>query len=214
MISTDTFVTIRERFGHFASWAVWADEGPNPKDNIGDLSVLDPEMNSAVLNTLHAEAILLGLNISRKIERPLGNFHDPRSKATDFKIRYALRGTRYWGCYMTDIIKDFEEKASGRMMNFLRSNRDFEKDNIKKLRQEIDMLGVANPLLVTFGRDAELIAKRNLGDEFHIVRIPHYANYVSKEGYRSQLEDLLPKLSRIEEAEQKAQQPLSAALYT
>ena len=47
-----------------------------------------------------------------------------------------------------------------------------------------------------------MIAKRNLGDEFHIVRIPHYANYVSKEGYRSQLDGRLPKLSRIEEAEQ------------
>ena len=202
MINIDTFLTIRERCGHFASWAVWADEGSNPKDNIGDLNVLDPEMNPTVLNTIHAEAILLGLNISRKIERPLGNFHDLRSGATDFKIRYALRGTRYWGCYMTDIIKDFEEKASGRMMSFLRSNRDFERENIQKLRQEIYMLGVANPLLVTFGRDAELIAKRNLGDEFQIVRIPHYANYVSKEEYRSLLDGLLPKLSRIQEAEQ------------
>lgn len=198
MIRTETFAIIREQFGHFASWAVWADEGANPKDNIGDLRVLDPEVDPAVLNTLHGEAILLGLNISRKIERPLGNFHDLRPEATDFKIRYALRGTQYWGCYMTDLIKDFEEKASGKMMSFLRSNRDFESENIRRFRQEIDLLGVANPLLVTFGRDAEKIAKRNLGSEFQIVQIPHYANYLSKENYRLQVVNLLPKLRIID----------------
>src|SRR5688572_14212356 len=129
MISIEKFVEIRERFGHFASWAIWADEGMKPKSNIGDLSVLNPDENPKLLSALHANAILLGLNISRRIERPLGNFHDTRSKATDYRIRYALKGTSYWGSYMTDIIKDFEEKASGRMMSFLRSNNDFEQDN-------------------------------------------------------------------------------------
>lgn len=40
MISIEKFIEIRERFGHFASWAMWADEGANPKDNIDDLEVL------------------------------------------------------------------------------------------------------------------------------------------------------------------------------
>jgi hypothetical protein len=198
MISIDTFLTIREQYGHFASWAVWAEEGVKPKDNIGDLSVFDLELNPSILHTLHAKAILLGLNISRAIQRPLGNFHDTRSQATDYKIRYALRGTDYWGCYMTDIIKDFEEKSSGKMTNFLRSHRDFEKENILKLRQEIETLDVVNPLLVVFGKDAEMIAKRNLSDEFEIVCIPHYATYTSKEKYRSQLEEILPSLNIID----------------
>lgn len=114
MIGTKQFIEIRERFGCFASWAVWADEGVNPKDNIDDLSVLNPDTNPSLLKELHGNAILLGLNISRRIEHPLGNFHDPRPMATDFKIRYALKNTPYWGSYMTDIIKDFEEKASGK----------------------------------------------------------------------------------------------------
>ena len=107
--------------------------------------------------------------------------------ATDFKIRYALKDTSYWRSYMTDIIKDFEQKASERMMSFLRSNKDFEQDNIRKLREEIELLGFANPVLVTFGKDAETIAKRNPGKEFQIVRVPHYANYISKEDYRAQV---------------------------
>ena len=204
MISIENFVEIRERFGHFASWAIWAEEGENPKGNIDDLAVLNPDVNSKLLKTLHGNSILLGLNISRRIERPLGNFHDPRPMATDFKIRYALKDTSYWGSYMTDIIKDFEERASGKMMSFLRSNKDFEQDNIRTLRREIEVLGFLNPVLVTFGKDAEKIAKRNLGEEFHIVRIPHYANYISKEDYRVQVCRLLPELPTNKNAEPSA----------
>lgn len=196
MIDIETFCEIRERFGHFASWAVWAETGKNPKDNIADLRVLDPIENPTLLETLHGNAILLGLNISRRIERPLGNFHDPRPMATDFKIRYALHGSPYWGSYMTDIIKDFEEKASWKLMSFLRNNRDFEKNSMLRLREEIDVIGVSSPTLVTFGKAAESIAKRNLGQEFRIVGIPHYASYVSKENYRALVCEKLPELPK------------------
>jgi hypothetical protein len=192
MIPVETFVEVRERFGHFASWAVWAKEGPNPKYGIDDLSILDPAQNPHLLETLHVNAIFLGLNISRRIERPLGNFHDPRPMATDFKIRFVLKETEYWGAYMTDIIKDFEEKASGKMMRYLRANQRFEKENAQKLREEIALLGVSDPLLVAFGKDAAAIANRNLGGEFRIRCIPHYACYVSKENYRQQVIEQLP----------------------
>jgi hypothetical protein len=38
MINHSTFTQVRERFEHFASWAVWAEQGERSKDNIGDLS--------------------------------------------------------------------------------------------------------------------------------------------------------------------------------
>jgi hypothetical protein len=195
MISIEKFIEIRERFGHFASWAIWADEGANPKDNIDDLSVLNPDVNSRLLKMLHGNSILLGLNISRKIEHPLSNFHDPGPMATDFKIRHALKDTSYWGSYMTDIIKDFEEKVSGKMMSFLKNNKGFERDNIRKLHKEIEVLGFSSPVLVTFGKDAEKIAKRNLGKEFQIIGIPHYANYISQENYRAQVCGQLSKIT-------------------
>ena len=40
---------------------------------------------------------------------------------------------------MTDIIKDFEQKVSGKLMKYLRDNKDFEKSNIDKF---IDSQGV------------------------------------------------------------------------
>ena len=191
MISAETFRKIKSDYGHYASWAVWAHQGDTPKSNIDDLSVLDIEKNSSLLDSLRGDLIFLGLNISRPIERPLGNFHDPRPTATDYKIRYALQGTPYWGAYMTDIIKDFEEKASGKMMEYLRSDPRFERENIDILMSEISVLGARDPILIAFGRDAEVIARRNLGNEFNICRIPHYANYISKEKYRVQVLEIL-----------------------
>lgn len=61
------------------------------------------------------------------------------------------------------------------------------------LRSEIGVLGCKAPLIVAFGRDAEVIARRNLGEEYKICRIPHYANYTSKEKYREQVLDILNK---------------------
>jgi hypothetical protein len=94
---------------------------------------------------------------------------------------------------MTDIIKDFEEKVSGNMMRFLKTDSKFKKENIEILRLEIEVLRCEGPLIVTFGRDAESIARKNLGKEFQICRIPHYANYSSKGKYREEVLDVLFK---------------------
>lgn len=191
MVTEAQFQKSIDQFGHFASWAVWAEVGDKPKSNIADLKVLDPIQNTDLLNILHGHYILVGLNISRPIERKLGNFHDPRPMATDFKIRYALKGTKYWGSYMTDVIKDFEEKASGKMMNYLSQNKDFEHQNIQTFLKEIEVLEFKNPKLIAFGKDSEKILNRNLKSHFEIIGIPHYACQTGKEKYRQQVLSIL-----------------------
>ena len=46
------------------------------------------------------------------------------------------------GAYMTDIIKDFEQKAPGKMMAYLRNNKRFEKENLELFKTELKDLGV------------------------------------------------------------------------
>lgn len=92
MIDPTTFEFIKEKYGSYASWAIWADPGEKPKDNVGDMSIFNIQTNSALLQQINPNIILVGLNISRGvIKHPLGNFHDPRPDAMDFKIRYALK---------------------------------------------------------------------------------------------------------------------------
>ena len=192
MISQNQFNFIKSKYQYWSSWAIWADQGDTPKSNVGDLSVLDPNTNPKLLSTLNPNIALVALNISRgDITLPFGNFHDARSEATDYKIRYATNDTPLWGAYMTDIIKDFEEKISGKVKSYLRENRDFEKENVDFFVQELSDIGATNPTLIAFGNESYDILKRNLNNEFKIHKIPHYANYSSKEKYRQQIKEVM-----------------------
>ena len=192
MISQNQFNFIKSKYQYWSSWAIWADQGDTPKSNVGDLSVLDPSTNPKLLPTLNPNIVLVALNISRgDITLPFGNFHDARSEATDYKIRYATNDTPLWGAYMTDIIKDFEEKISGKVKSYLRENRDFEKENVDFFVQELCDIGATNPTLIAFGNESYDILKRNLNNEFKIHKIPHYANYSSKEKYRQQIKEVM-----------------------
>ncbi|MCK9591310.1 MAG: hypothetical protein M0Q91_04795 [Methanoregula sp.] len=185
MIDQTKFEFIKKKYGHYASWAIWADAGKKPTDNIGDLSVFDLKTNAGLLQQLNPNIIFVGLNKSRGIiEVPLVNFHDARSVSMDFKIRYALRGTPFWGAYMTDIIKNFDQKASGKVMSYLSKNKPFEKENARLFREEINNLGSHNPTIIAFGKDAHMILTRNFTNEYKIFKIPHYSIYCSKEKYR------------------------------
>ena len=195
MIDRDKFEFLRDTYGRYSSWAVWADEGKRPKENMGDLGVFDLEANPGILDQLKPEIVLVGLNVSRGcIETPLGNFHDPRPEAMDFKIRYALRGSLFWGAYMTDIIKDFDQKASGKVMSYLRKNPAFEQENVEFFRQEVCDLGSPNPTLIAFGNVTYSILARNFWTDYRIIRIPHYSDYCSKERYREDVSGILQYL--------------------
>jgi hypothetical protein len=185
MIDRAKFEFIKDKYGHWTSWAIWAEVGDTPKSNVGDLSIFSGD---EFLEQLNPEVVLVGLNISRgNIKFSLANFHDARSEATDYKIRHALKDTPLWGGYMTDIIKDFNEKESGKMMAYLRSNKEFERSNAKIFQEELNDLGSINPTIIAFGNDAYSIILRNFKDQYKVLKVPHYANYTSKETYREQV---------------------------
>ncbi|MCX6690874.1 MAG: hypothetical protein NTW33_02175 [Methanoregula sp.] len=192
MIDQTKFEFIKKKYGYYASWAIWADAGEKPKDNVGDLSVFDIKHNAGFLQQLNPNIILVGLNVSRgELKVPLANFHDARSEAMDFKVRYALSGSPFWGAYMTDIIKDFDQKASGKVMCYLSKNKQFEKENVRFFREEINDLESHNPTIIAFGGHVHTILTRNLTNEFKILKIPHYSIYCSKEKYRKEVSCIL-----------------------
>ena len=192
MIDREQFDFIKYKYGHWTSWAIWSEVGDTPKSNVGDLSIFNGD---DFLKDLNLNFVLVGLNISRgDVKFPLGNFHDSRTEATDYKIRFALKDTIFWGSYMTDIIKDFSEKDSGKMMSYLRSNKLFEDNNLEIFKNELKDLGSSNPTIVAFGNDAYSILLRNLKNQYNILKVPHYANYTSKEIYREQVIDLISSI--------------------
>jgi hypothetical protein len=68
---TETFDRIKEKHP-YASWAIWSPWWPpdgRPKSNMGDLTVLDPDRNPALLGMLRSDVVMLGLNLWALIQR-------------------------------------------------------------------------------------------------------------------------------------------------
>ena len=194
MITREKFDFIKDRYGHLASWAIWAAQGDTPKSNMGDLSVLDPDVDKNLLSKLNPNIVLVGLNFAVDIEHESWDvFHKYRRYGTDFKTRYALRDTPLWGAYMTDVLKDYPETDSQKVLSHIRKHPELEQQNIKSFRQELADIGTTNPCLIAFGNIVNDILKRNLA-EFEIIKIPHYAHRMNKENYREQVKEILKNL--------------------
>ena len=161
MISQENYDILKEKYGDASSWAVWNTDyaDSKPSRNINDLSVFD----SPNLSELNTGFVFVGLNRSgkpkdgnaeKKPDKPKDpwfNFHAGRN---DFKLRYALQGTRYWGNYITDAIKDYQETNSGEVEKTLRKDPKRVDENLKGLREELELLG-GKPVLVALGYAAE-----------------------------------------------------------
>jgi hypothetical protein len=161
VIDRSQFELIRERHGHYASWAIWAAASDKPKSNVGDLSVLDPDLNPELLQTLRTDVIMVGLNISRPLAEPFRN-------------------------YMTDIIKNVEIVTSTKLCAHLKAFPALIQSNVETFLNELRDLNATKPTVLAFGGDAyQLIVDYVPLDTYGpLTRVTHYSHQISKEKYR------------------------------
>jgi hypothetical protein len=193
VIDRETFDRMRQRWGSYGSWAVWAEASGWPTSNVGDLSVLDPDANPELLSTLRDDVVMVGLNIARPFSEPFRNFHDSYSNAKDYKIRYAFKDTPYYGAYMSDIIKGVAEVRSKELLRYLKANPSVLQDNIDLFLEELTDLRSARPMILVFGGDAHALAREWVPKRAYsrLIRLMHYSNYISHEDYRRKVLDAL-----------------------
>ncbi|MBN1906963.1 MAG: hypothetical protein JW927_17930 [Deltaproteobacteria bacterium] len=195
MISKNLFNKISKKYGHVASWAVWAKPGNKPKSNIEDMRVLDPVLNPSLLETINTDVVMVALNFSREVgyKIPFMNFHSNYSYAQDYKIRYAFEGTSFYGAYMTDIIKDFPKLLSKEVLIFLRDNPNEIRTQMNRFREEMTFIKSERPSILAFGKQTYDILYRGLNQEDYasLVQLTHYSHQISKENYRK---DVFKKL--------------------
>ncbi|NBX72792.1 MAG: hypothetical protein EBQ89_00645, partial [Alphaproteobacteria bacterium] len=114
----------------------------------------------------------------------------------DFKIRHAFLGTDFYGAYMTDVIKLFEEVNSKAVLQHLRKNPDLIEENLKTFREEIADLGTSRPTILAFGKDTYSILKSRMDRSEYtlLIKLTHYSHQIGKEEYREEV------FEQIEEA--------------
>ncbi len=191
MIDIEKFNFIKKRYCYVASWAVWKEQGNHPpRFNMGDLSILDPQQNPNLLSQLKPNVVFVGLNTSFDIndQEPFSNFHSNYRYAQDYKIRFALKDTKLWGGYMTDIIKDHVELQGQTVRKYLNENPDVEEKHIEIFRKELKDLGMENRIIIAFGAEVyRILTKNNLHDEFNIIPVTHYSHRIRNEIYREEV---------------------------
>lgn len=193
MIDIERYNLLKEKYGQCASWAIW--EKPiqdKPSSNIKCLSLFNDEN---ICDKLNSKYVFVGLNKSKTDNdfksEPWRNFHSTEPHQKDFRLRYVLMGTKFWGSYITDIIKKCEgdskkseETKSEKVMSYLKKHPEVVDENIKIFKEELNTLSNEKPILIAIGKDAYTILNNNM-KEYAIKEIRHYSDRkISNEDYK------------------------------
>lgn len=189
-----------ESISYWSSWTIWnVDKGTDYNDKInlykriGDTSIFK---DKEIQNRLDDGFIFVGLNASRAVgtNEPWKSFHTDDHRAKDYKLCYALAGTKYWGSYITDIIKGEVNPKSKEVITKFKTNEVFRNKQISTFRKEIETFDNKNIKLIAIGRATETMLKKYFSC-YKIIYIKHYSTWIAKEKYK----ELIRKT--LEEAE-------------
>ena len=196
MIKQETYDLMKEKYGHVGSWAVWRPAGAKPKSNTEDMSWVKDDN---LLDILDTGFIFVGLNWSSTHgDQSNGGtiawkgFHSGYAFQHDYKLRYALTDTRYWGSYITDLIKLYAEVDSSKVKSYLSKHPDEVKKNIVDFEEEISLLQ-KDPVLVALGGTTYSYLCKYLGNKYRIASVKHYSYTISKEDYRNEVLSILDR---------------------
>lgn len=176
MISRCNYEYLKNIYGKYSSWAIWKlPSDATSKAQIDDLSIFDDEHICEQLNNKY---VFVGLNAS---EQQTTNakwrcFHsDDINKQNDYKLRYALKDTKFWGSYITDIIKDFKLTKSEKVEKHIKNNHIFMQKNVDMFLDEIKHIG-ESPIIVAMGNAVYKILKKIPElKNYKILKIMHYS---------------------------------------
>ena len=191
MIEIERYNKLKEEYGRVSSWTIWREEGETPRSNTGDMSIFEDEN---ICDKLNDKYVFVALNWSSthgvQEYMPWKNFHSSYSFQNDFKLRYALWKTQFWGSYITDIIKEYSELDSRKVVSEIRNGNIRIEDHINMFKEELSFLSDEKPILIAVGNDSFNILNDNLHDEYEIHKITHYSARIKKEDYKKEVLEL------------------------
>jgi hypothetical protein len=97
-----------------------------------------------------------------------------------------VKGSAYYGAYMTDILKFLEEVDSANVMKYLRERPEVIAKNVETFREEMQDLKATAPVILAFGKAAHKLLTSNLNKNEYckLIRLTHYSHQIGKEAYK------------------------------
>ena len=187
---------MKKKYGKVSSWAIWKRAGSTPTSNTESMS-WDPDL----LLTINTGFVFVGLNASSThgeqdghFKQAWASFHSGYRYQKDYRLRYALQDTKYWGSYITDVIKNHPEVDSTKVRKFAKEHPKDIEANIRILEKELSYLG-ENPVLVAVGVDSYRILNKHLRTKYKILKIKHYSCRMNIDYYRKDVLNILDACS-------------------
>lgn len=201
MIDIKRYNKLKEEYGHVSSWTVWGKPTSGITSNIPDMTVFE---DKNICNKLNDKYVFVGLNGSSTHgnlgDKAWQNFHSNYKHQRDYKLRYALTDTKFWGSYITDIIKVFngdreesKEVNSKKFISKLRNHPEVVNENIEIFKIELSILSDKKPTLIAIGNDSYDLLKKHL-NEYNIYKIKHYSNWGGAEDYKNDVCSVLKEI--------------------
>jgi hypothetical protein len=149
------------RLPYFSSWAIWNDS------DIEDSSIIKAE-NASRLNP---GIVFVALNFGSPLPVDWRDWQNIRGVKRVYKL---LRGTRFEGAYITDMIKNHPVSNQNILFDRIRKGEIDIEANIKAFFEEMDLLGADNIEMYLFGVGVE-----NLFREY-VMRHPKFPEFSRK----------------------------------
>ena len=192
MVSRKVFDKLKELYGTTSSWTIWAEPvngNWKTKDAVSDMTPFKEE--DELIGSLNGDYIFVALNPAvHNLLHPQSvweNFHSNDSRRSqDYKLRYALYGTDYWGSFITDLYVDIHDTNSGSAMGMVTNART--RAAIDDLCYIRELLG-GHATIIALGGKTYTVLKKNLPEGVLLKKIMHYSNYINPEKYRENVQN-------------------------
>lgn len=201
-ILQENFDGLEKKFGLTSSWCIWKNAGYRPKSNTSDMSWADDK--STLLASINTDYVFVGLNWSithgdqnHGGKDPWTSFHSAYRYQNDYKLRYALSGSPFWGSYITDLIKDHPTHTAKDVKRDLNNDQNMLPKNIKRFKEELQLIG-GKPTLIALGnlvyeilKDYQVSNPHGELEGYKIVKVKHYSSHGGMKDYRKKVNDAL-----------------------
>ena len=181
-----------------SSFTIWKGE-TRDKNGIGNSCIFEGSQLNTTLKELNENYIFIALNPSNNVVRNDDlSFHNSAYNSKDYKLCYALKGTKYWGSYITDIFKGYFETDSNMIEDYIKNNPSKVEEDIKILNEQIGLIKPER--IIVLGNKTYKYAQEYLNDYKDImITIPHYSDYShygNKDKYRNKVIEILDKYKK------------------
>ena len=95
--------------------------------------------------------------------------------------------TKYYGAYMTDIIKNVEMVDSNALLKHLKASPSLVRKNVEAFREELQDLNSGKSTILAFGVAAHRILEDHISSHEYsrLIKLTHYSDWrMNKEKYR------------------------------